>query len=651
MSGPRYLTKSRFKLGMDCPTKLFYTKKKEYLDSKMDDSFLKALAEGGYQVGELAKCYYPGGHDIATLDYGEAERQTNELLKTDQVIIYEPGIRFENLFIRIDVLVKNGDHFDLIEVKAKSFDDELEDTFLNKNGTIQSGWKPYLYDIAFQKYVLSNAFPKMKINSFLMMANKNSKCPVDGLNQKFIITRDESNRTGIKVSASLTAEDLAEKVLIKVPVDDVIDLIFKDGSFEEQIACLASAYENDKKIIASIGGHCKSCEFQCSKEDQGKGFKSGFQECWKAALGWDDADFEDPNVLEVWAYNRKDQLIGEGRVKIADLSIDDFSPDADGKPGISAKERKWLQVEKIQKNDSTPFIDIEGLKAEMDTWKFPLHFIDFETTMVAIPFNKGRKPYEAIAFQFSHHIVHEDGRVEHAGEYLNTNVGEFPNYDFIRELKRQLEGDDGSIFRYSPHEKTFLNHIYRQLKEDETDIVDRDKLCDFIKSITTSSSSAAETWEGERNMIDLWYMVKRYYYDPYTRGSNSIKQVLPAVLNSSKFLQEKYSKSIYGSKDGIKSLNFKDWQWLQTKDGEVVDPYKRLPKLFQDVSDKNFELLSEDDELANGGAALTAYGRMQFSEMSAVERKELSNGLLRYCELDTFAMVMIYEAWREWLVK
>ena len=68
MDKPRYLTKSRFKLGMECPTKLFYTKKKEYLDSKMDDSFLAALAEGGFQVGELAKLYHPGGHDITTLD-------------------------------------------------------------------------------------------------------------------------------------------------------------------------------------------------------------------------------------------------------------------------------------------------------------------------------------------------------------------------------------------------------------------------------------------------------------------------------------------------------------------------------------------------------------------------------------------------------
>lgn len=144
-------------------------------------------------------------------------------------------------------------------------------------------------------------------------------------------------------------------------------------------------------------------------------------------------------------------------------------------------------------------------------------------------------------------------------------------------------------------------------------------------------------------------MVKRYYYDPQTHGSNSIKAVLPAILNSSVYLQEKYSSPIYGTENGVESLNFKDWQWLEVINGEVVDPYKKLPKMFQDVSDKNFEILTEDDELNHGGAALTAYGRMQFSEMTEHEKEELSNALLRYCELDTMAMVMvmIFEAWRE----
>lgn len=649
MSRPRYLTKSRFKLGMECPTKLFYTRKKEYVDSRLDDPFLAALAEGGYQVGELAKCYHPGGHDIESLDYVEAEGQTNDLLKKAEVTIFEPAIRFENLFIRIDVLKKRSNHFDLIEVKAKSFDNQQERPFLNRNGTIQASWLPYLYDIAFQRYVLQNAYPDMKITSSLMLTDKNSHCPVDGLNQKFRITRDESNRKGIKVCTSLCDEDLAQRILIKVPVDDLIDQIMEDGEFEKQIKTLAEAYEKDEKIVSPIGKHCGDCEFQCSLEEEAEGFKNGFKECWKTELGWGDKDFFDPNVLDVWSFGRKNDLLAEGRIKMTDLVEADFEPAPDNKPGISAKERKWLQVEKVQNNDKTPFFDREGIAIEMNQWKFPLHFIDFETSMVAIPFNKGRRPYEAIAFQFSHHLVHEDGTVEHFGEYLNTNPGEFPNYDFLREFKRQLENDEGTIFRYSPHENTFLNHIYRQIREDPSEINDRDELCDFIKTITTSSSSMAETWEGDRNMVDLWHLVKRYYYDPYTKGSNSIKQVLPAVLNSSEYLQEKYSKPIYGSDSGIKSLNFEDWTWLEKKDGEVVDPYKKLPKLFQDVTDKNFEILSEEDELANGGAALTAYGRMQFSEMSDVEREELAKGLLRYCELDTLAMVMIYEAWREWV--
>ena len=79
-----------------------------------------------------------------------------------------------------------------------------------------------------------------------------------------------------------------------------------------------------------------------------------------------------------------------------------------------------MQIEKAISNDPEPEIDVEDLKAEMSTWKYPLHFIDFETSAVAIPFHKGMRPYEGIAFQYSHHIVYEDGTIEHKGEYLNT---------------------------------------------------------------------------------------------------------------------------------------------------------------------------------------------------------------------------------------
>ena len=61
---------------------------------------------------------------------------------------------------------------------------------------------------------------------------------------------------------------------------------------------------------------------------------------------------------------------------------------------------------------------------------------------------------------------------------------------------------------------------------------------------------------------------------------------------------------------------------------KVADPYKCLPKMFEDISDKDFEaLMSSEDEIRDGGAALTAYAKLQFQEMSDYERRELESAL------------------------
>ena len=46
-------------------------------------------------------------------------------------------------------------------------------------------------------------------------------------------------------------------------------------------------------------------------------------------------------------------------------------------------------------------------------------------------------------------------------------------------------------------------------------------------------------------------------------------------------------------------------------------------------------------EVADGSAAMTAYNKLQWSFISENERVVLKDALLRYCELDTLAMVMI----------
>jgi hypothetical protein len=214
-------------------------------------------------------------------------------------------------------------------------------------------------------------------------------------------------------------------------------------------------------------------------------------------------------------------------------------------------------------------------------------------------------------------------------------------------LKRQLELDDGSVFRYADHENSFLNMIHRQMNDELDPIDDREELCDFIRSITKSSKDSVSAWEGDRNMIDMCRLAKRYHYDPMTGGSNSIKKVLPAMMNSSAFLQGKYSRPIYGAVDGIRSNNFRNQIWVQYEGDAIVDPYKLLPRMIEDVSDADMTALDEGDELNEGGAAMTAYGKLQYEDITDQRREQLRAALLRYCELDTLAMVMIYEAWRE----
>jgi len=75
------LTKSLAMMAFQCPRKLYYyTHLAIYQNEKIEDPFLAALAEGGFQVGALAKIYHPEGVDLAGLPTQKALAKTKELL-------------------------------------------------------------------------------------------------------------------------------------------------------------------------------------------------------------------------------------------------------------------------------------------------------------------------------------------------------------------------------------------------------------------------------------------------------------------------------------------------------------------------------------------------------------------------------------------
>ena len=407
------------------------------------------------------------------------------------------------------------------------------------------------------------------------------------------------------------------------------------------------------------------CEFHCIADSDKK---DGKRECWLTQVTEDDYDHR-PLIATLNGSSlstNRGKWVSEGKYFMDQLTETELKPFNEKTPnaqGLDDYQRKWLQIGLETKNDAilsrfkdnligNTYLNVEGLREEMAKWKYPLHMIDFETTAVALPYYIGMKPYEQVAFQFSHHIIYKDGRIKHAGQYLNEDVTKFPNFEFVRELYHQLKDDEGTIFRYATHENSILRAIAGQLADSNE--LDKDELIAFIRSITHNhDEKKGELYDGPRDMVDLLQVVKRYFYQlDEMHGSNSIKQVLPAVLNSSEYLKQKYSQPIYGSL--IPSCNIgatqpKAWITLDAN-GHVESPYHQLDSVgtligMSEEDMNQMEQLSTDEkdfEVANGGAALTAYNKLMFCEGEGMN-DALRQALLRYCELDTMSMVFIWE--------
>jgi hypothetical protein len=650
-----YLTKSRFQVGIECPTKLYYqSNSHKYANLKLEDQFLEALANGGFQVGALARAYHPDGILIAEKSNEAAIEKTNEFLRHENCNLFEAAIRAGDYLVRIDVLIKKGNAIQVIEVKAKSFNPN-EDSFIGAKGSISAKWRPYLIDVAFQVMVLKNAFPQFTVSSYLMLADKTKTASVHGLNQRFKITKVDG-KVSVRPIKQLAASELGTTLLVKIPVGIEVEKLeseeFEVGgatyTLSSYAAMLSADLNNNQKRFMGIGKHCNKCEFQANNE----GLSSGFVECWSKQTGLSSEQLTQPLLFELWRgyLGSKDiitPLLNRQDYLLRDFQEEDFAPkNIKISVGYNATERRVLQIQSSITDIKTPSYNKEFLIDAFNSFKYPLHFIDFETTALAIPMYAGRRPYEQIAFQFSHHQVESDGSITHKDQWLNTAIGEFPNYDFIRALKLALENDQGTIFRYHNHENTILNVIYIQLLESNE--IDKYELCDFIRSITHKSE---DQHVGARDMVDLYQLVIGGFYHPLMKGSNSIKSVLPAIIESSEFLKSKYSRPCYGT-DSIQSLNFKKHTWLlKDMSDNWISPYKTLPPVFEELSSEQLDELCDDnsEELKDGGAAMMTYAKMQFVDMPNDERMFYYNALLKYCELDTLAMVMIYEGWKDYL--
>ncbi len=645
----RRLTKSRFVTGATCARKLYYDARPETYPQAPRSEFLQALADGGFQVGALAKALRGPGEEVVTLREDQAVMETQALMRRDEVTIFEGAfcVADENLLVRVDVLHKRGRSLRLLEVKAKSWDPRA-DRFFSKRGGVKKAWLPYLLDVAFQHYVLERCHPGATVAPALLLMDKSKACAVDGLHQRFVARKQRDEDSGrVRLQCIDRGRPAAQPMLVEVPAGEAVDYLrtaWRDDqgrTFGELVQDLAATCGDGRTQRADLGSKCKGCEFRVASGALAQGQESGFARCWSEHLQVPPGAVEDqPLGLDLWNNRALQEQLDRGLWRLRDLASE--LPWTGGGAGDAAG-RRAVQVHVGAGLRPDPYVDVAALRGRLAQLEYPLHLIDFETAAVALPFVAGRRPYEQNAFQFSHHVLHEDGRLVHAFDWLDDAVGAFPNYRFVRALQESLGVSGGTLVHYAAHENTVLNQVRRQLLDDPAPPDDRPALLAFLEHWATPSGSEGG-WAPRGARVDLCDWVRETFYDAAMGGSYSIKKVLPAVLARSPALQARFGRDDYGAPGGVPSRNFEGARWVRRgADGLVEDPYAQLPPVFSDAAALGYDQrLFDQSELREGGSASTAYARLQYEEMSEDERRAIRAALLRYCELDTLAMAMVF---------
>jgi hypothetical protein len=654
---PTTLSKSRFKLALECPTKVFYSLDKRYVNTRDDDEFLQALADGGFQVGELAKSMYlaedPGAVEVTARDQEEQVWQTTELLERENVTIFEGTIRHGNLLARVDVLRKRGNVVELIEVKSKSFDPDKEDhSFRGKRGDIRLTWLAYLQDVAFQTYVLQQAYADLEVQPYLLLVDPTVACSVAGLGTAIRVARGEDNRAIVSVDPTLDVRTIRPPVLKLHGVEEYVAEILVGvvrtpvGSFEfaDFAGWMSEHLLAGRRAAPTVGKQCKRCEFYCDPSERAAERRSGWAECLELRFPGRGVVSRSETVFGLYDHRKAGELLAKGKLLLTDLDEGDVGGE-ESADEIGLPHRHRLQIREARGEDAATLLRTATLREAFTGWRFPLHFIDFETSRPTLPFTAGRRPNQQLLFQFSHHVLSEDGKLEHRTQCLVTEPGVVPNAAVVRALQEALSGDHGTVLHWWDHERNVLNDVRKELEAG--DEPDRADLTAFIVGLIGGVD------DGPARLVDMGRpLVAKTAFIAGTDGRSSIKKVLQAVLQQSEYLRERYGRPVYGTEE-MPSLNFRDWTWWREHDGVVRDPYKLLKPLLSDPDLGRAAREEEEDEasafVANGGAAMVAYGELQQRDLAVKERARLETQLMRYCELDTLAMVMVYEALREWV--
>jgi hypothetical protein len=366
---------------------------------------------------------------------------------------------------------------------------------------------------------------------------------------------------------------------------------------------VASLNPELRKIKTPISVVCKNCEYRLGGADG----RDGYRECWGAL-----ADAK-PHLLDLYHVGElggrggpvANRLIEQGNAGLFDVPRGSLVK-ADGTVG----ERNKRQITQIDYTRKGVEWVSEVLPKILGAFKYPLWFIDFETTAIAVPYHAGMHPYESVAFQWSCHKLDSPGGALTHSEWINTEDA-FPNFQFAESLM-ECVGSAGTVFMWATHENTILSTVLRQMAARDYKNAALEK---WIRGIVKLDALHPG------RLVDMNRLTEQHYFHPLMKGRTSIKVVCDALWKTNPSLRAAFP------------------EYVREKDGEMLSPYASLPPL---------EINGTMVSVAEGTGAIRAYEAMVYGleRSEPATREKWRRLLLQYCKLDSLSMYMVWEHWR-----
>ncbi|QDZ41110.1 DUF2779 domain-containing protein [Euhalothece natronophila Z-M001] len=296
--------------------------------------------------------------------------------------------------------------------------------------------------------------------------------------QKYVLAGNDlflSNIQVMHINRDCVYPDFSN-LLIREDVTQQIKGVF--SNLPQLIRHSQNTLEREEIPDINIGKHCEK-PYPCP-------FKSF---CWEG--------IEEPTILSIpnLRGRRLDQindLIAQGIYSLRDLP-EDFP--------LTEKQAEAVR----EKLNPELMINEQGILEKFSQLEYPLYFFDFETLDPAIPRFEGLQPYQHFPFQYSCHILHQNGELEYH-TYLHENETD-PREKVIESLLETL-GEKGSIIvYYQSFEAQRLGELAEQFPEYSTQL-------NQIKE----------------RLWDQWKIFKDDYQHPDFGGSTSLKKVLPVLV-------------------------------------------------------------------------------------------------------------------------